>query len=67
MDNKDREAILKTRAAKGREPLAQFLVKQPQISYNDCLTALKAAGRPKPKNLFERGRAAAMALLGKED
>jgi hypothetical protein len=64
MDNLEQQALLKTNASKGREPLARFLSSQKNISYYDALRCLKVA--PRSKGLFSKGRTAALKLLGKD-
>ena len=54
-----REKLLGTHAASTRTALARLLATQPALSYNQCLTALKAAGKG---NTFEGHR-----FLGAEE
>jgi hypothetical protein len=67
MNQTEQAELLKTNAAKGRQPLAKFLAAQPSMTYNSAMLALKSAPRRKRVNLAEAGRAMALRLLGKVD
>jgi hypothetical protein len=49
-----KEELLNTRCAQSRKALAAFLSAQPQLSYNQCVEALKAAPK-KEESTFEQG------------
>jgi hypothetical protein len=63
MNQTDQFGILASNAAVGREPLARYLVKQPSLTYNQVMRALKSA--PRSRGLYSKGKAAATKLLGK--
>ncbi len=60
------QKLLGTRAAKSRTALAAILAEQPALTYNGCMTALKAAPRGNSQAGWHYlGQQAARRLFGK--